>query len=78
MSYDKEELVLLAEGSYIEITMQENILRNNKIPCLVRSVYGQGYVLHAGSLLETYRLFVYGADWEEASELLGIIDVSDL
>ncbi|MDI9490972.1 MAG: hypothetical protein GX145_05630 [Clostridiaceae bacterium] len=63
-------LVLVAEGKYFDISLKENLLKNNEIPCLIQSEYGSGFVMQAGNLLENYKLYVAKENLNRALELL--------
>lgn len=63
-------LVLVTEGKSFDISLKENLLKNNGIPCLIQSEYGSGFVMQAGNLLENYKLYVAEENLNRARELL--------
>lgn len=63
------DMVMAFKGSKVSAEMAKNMLENNKIPCLMRSKHGVGFVMKTGSALEEYYLFVNPEDQEKAQEL---------
>ena len=65
----------LTEKGQIESDMLEDVLRQNGVPCMKKSVSGAGIAMFTGLLLEKFRLFVPYAELEKArdiaDELLG-------
>lgn len=62
-------MVMVFKGSRVPVEMAKNMLENNKIPSLMRSKHGAGFVMKTGSVLEEYYLFVNPEDQEKAQEL---------
>jgi len=65
------DMVMVFKGSRVSVEMAKNMLKNNKVPCLMRSKHGVGFVMKTGSALEEYYLFVNPEDQEKAQELCG-------
>jgi hypothetical protein len=64
-----DEMVLVFKGYRVPVEMAKGILENNKIPCLMKSKHGAGFIMKTGGILEEYFLYVNPEDEEKAKEL---------
>ena len=64
-----EDPCFLAEKGQIESDMLEDVLRQNGVPCMKKSVAGAGIAMFTGLMLESFRLFVPYAELEKAAEI---------
>ena len=62
----EDDPCFVAEKGQIDADILEDILRQNGIPCLKKSVSGAAIAVYTGRLLETFRVFVNFSQWEEA------------
>ena len=59
----------VAEKGQIDADILEDVLRQNGIPCLKKSVSGAAIAVYTGRYLESFRIFVNYAQWEQACEI---------
>ena len=65
----EDNLILILQGSQMQVDMARVLLEENDIRSLVRSEHGMGFVLRAGGMFEEYYLYVAPEDAEEAAAL---------
>lgn len=61
-----EDVCFLTEKGPIESAMLEDVLRQNGVPCLKKSVSGAGIAMYTGLMLESFRVYVHFAQLEKA------------
>ena len=59
----------VAEKTQIDADILEDVLRQNGIPCLKKSVSGAAIAVYTGRFLESFRVFVNYDQWEQACEI---------
>ncbi len=64
-----DDLCLLSERGQIEADMLEDVLRQNGIRCLKKSVGGAGLAMLTGLILESFKIFVNYEDFGAAREI---------
>ena len=65
----EDDLCLLTERGQIEADMLEDVLKQNGIPCLKKSVSGAGIAMYTGLMLESFRMYVNYPDYDQAREI---------
>ncbi len=64
------DMVLLTTTNFSNVDMVAGMLKSFDIQVVVQSQYGHGFVMKAGPILESYRIFVPYAQYEKARELV--------
>lgn len=64
-----DDLCFVAEKGQIDADILEDVLKQNGIPCLKKSVSGAALAVYTGRLLENFRLYVMYPQWEQACEI---------
>ena len=59
----------VAEKTQIDADILEDVLRQNGIPCLKKSVSGAAIAVYTGRFLESFRIYVNFAQWEQANAI---------
>ena len=70
------EYVLLIEKEEMWARMLAEVLTDNDIPCVMRSVYGAGLVIRAG-MQERIKVYVPSGDVQRANEFVKELFSSD-
>ena len=66
---EADDLCFLTERGQIESDMLGDILEQNGIPCLKKSVSGAGIAMYTGLMLESFKIFVKYSDYDRAGEI---------
>ena len=59
----------VAEKGQIDADILSDVLEQNGIPCMKKSTSGAAMAVLTGRYLETFRIFVNFAQWEQACEI---------
>ena len=71
---EADDPVLLADEDYIRANMLEPLLRQAEIPYSRLGSLGSGIAAMIGYTVESYRFYVPYAAWEQAKDVLQVLD----
>lgn len=65
-----DDLVLLTTSDFANVDIITGMLKSFDVQPLVQTRYGRGFVIEAGAMLETYRIYVPYRQYARARELV--------
>ena len=65
-----DDMVLLTTSDFANVDIVTGMLKSFDLDPLVQTRYGRGFVIEAGSMLETYRIYVPYQQYARARELV--------